>query len=279
MERLDANQALEILPDESIHTVGTSPPFWSLRDCNVEAHFMKETERKCVYVVGAGFSAGLGYPLTGDLLLRLWDRIKNDQPFKKELQEVISFHHPRFDIRKFSSFPNVEELLSQMMVNSQLFDSSRRHAGKFTKEFLEELQRTLLLKISDWFHEISEGLGPKKSFVPWLKKFRDRIRRENAVIISFNWDLILDELLFGDDLGAKSYGFSADPFVGPVLLKPHGSLNWFESNPGRFLLDSRKILLYGDDENTHVYAFRKFRAPVSKKNLITHKFQSKLAAG
>jgi hypothetical protein len=33
-----------------------------------------------VHVVGAGFSAGLGYPLTSDLLVRLWDRLDADVP-------------------------------------------------------------------------------------------------------------------------------------------------------------------------------------------------------
>ena len=226
---------------------------------------MNETQQRCVYVVGAGFSAGLRYPLTSDLLMRLWDRI-GDYPFKEDLRRVIKFHNPGFDCTKFSSFPNVEELLSQMMANEQLFDSSRQYEGKFTKKNLKDLQRDFLLEISDWFHEISEKINPSKPRVPWLKAFRDRVRRENAVIISFNWDLILDELLFGRDLDKNNYGFSKKPPEGPILLKPHGSLNWFEGNSGRFLKDSKKILLFGEVESAHVYAFRKFRAPVSKSD-------------
>jgi len=30
-----------------------------------------------IYVVGAGLSAGLGYPTIGDLLPKMWDRIEN----------------------------------------------------------------------------------------------------------------------------------------------------------------------------------------------------------
>jgi len=39
--------------------------------------------RDTVYVVGAGFSAGLGYPLTKSLLIDAWDRVpkeSRDQP-------------------------------------------------------------------------------------------------------------------------------------------------------------------------------------------------------
>ena len=223
---------------------------------------MNETPPRCVYVVGAGFSAGLGYPLTSDLLMRLWDRIE-DRPLKERLERVIRFHNPGFDLTKFSSFPNVEELLSQMMVNEQLFDSSRQYEGNFTKDDLESLQRTLLLNVSDWFHEISEEIDLKEPRMRWLREFRDRVRREHAVIISFNWDLILDKLLFDKDLEKRNYGFSSEPLEGPVLLKPHGSLNWFESDSGCFLKDSKKFLLFEKTTSAHVYAFREFRAPVS----------------
>ena len=73
-----------------------------------------------VYVIGAGFSAGLGYPLTSDLLVRLWDRLNAD--LKKRLRNVIEFHHPGFSPTRFSSFPNVEQLLSEIRVNQELFD-------------------------------------------------------------------------------------------------------------------------------------------------------------
>ncbi len=86
-------------------------------------------ERKCVYVIGAGFSAGLGYPLTSDLLMRLWNRI--DDSLKEQLSRVITFHHPGFDSKRFSSFPNIEQLLSEMLVNEELFDASRQYKGKF----------------------------------------------------------------------------------------------------------------------------------------------------
>jgi hypothetical protein len=37
--------------------------------------------RECVYIVGAGFSAGLGYPLTADLLQRLRVEMTKQKPF------------------------------------------------------------------------------------------------------------------------------------------------------------------------------------------------------
>ena len=219
--------------------------------------------QKRVYVIGAGFSAGLGYPVLGDLLLQFWNRV-GDCAFRDRLTRVIAFHNPGFNCDEFGSFPNMEEFLSQMMVNEQLFDASRTYEGNFTKQELNELQRTLLLKISDWFHEISERVDPDKPRVPWLAAFRDHVQRENVAIISFNWDLVLDKLLFGEELSEISYGFPLQPFKRPVLIKPHGSLNWFEDDLGKYLKSKLKFLLLQEDEEK-VYAFRKFRAPKGKR--------------
>ena len=227
--------------------------------------------RECVYVIGAGFSAGLGYPLIGDLLLRLWRRL--EEPLQEKLRRVIEFHHPGFRPERFTSFPNVEELLSEMMVNDELFKASRQYEGGFTEEDLRTLQRDLLLAVTEWFHELGQKVTPADpQNHPWLAAFRDKVRDENAALISFNWDLILDELLFGSSLSSENYGFSDSVTRRPVLLKPHGSLNWFEDNQGRFLRDDKKIRLFPLSlplkTKDRVYAFREFRAPKSKHDRL-----------
>ena len=227
---------------------------------------MKKTRPRHAYVIGAGFSAGLGYPQTSDLIMQLLNRAI-DRRFKDRLCQVMEFHNPGFDEERFNSFPNVEELLSQLMVNEQLFDSSRQYEGTFTKQDLQNLQRDLLLTIAEWFHEISDEITPSESHVPWLKTFRDRVWHEKASIVSFNWDLILDELLFGCDLDETSYGFKTNSTETPVLIKPHGSLNWFDERAGRRINADRKFLLFGR-RHGGVYAFRPYRAPVSKMGRI-----------
>ena len=65
-----------------------------------------------------------------------------------------------------------------------------------------------------------------------------------------------------------SYGFPLHAFERPVLIKPHGSLNWFEDHLGQHIKADRKFLLTGENEK-RVYAFRKFRAPQSSKREYT----------
>lgn len=222
---------------------------------------MKKRPRRQVYVVGAGFSAALGYPVTDNLLTRFWARI-DDPQFRSQLKGVIKFHNPRFDCREPDSFPNVEELISQMDVNEKLFKASRQYEGNFTEGDLTSLQRTMLLKISDWFHDISKNLHLSEPSVQWLYTFRDHVRRHNIGIISFNWDLVLEKLLFGKTLNQESYGFPLEPFKRPTLIKPHGSLNWFRDDCGQHIVNDKRFLLSGTGRHS-VHVFRRFRAPKS----------------
>jgi hypothetical protein len=175
-----------------------------------------------VYIIGAGFSAGLGYPTTSNLLIEVWPRLSNK--YRKKLNKVIAFHQPNFDPERATSFPYIETLLTQMSVNLDMFDSSRTAEGSFTTADLLDVRAELLTEIARWFH----SLYPEAAKVSWLKKVAQRIQDESATVISFNWDLILDEKLFAE-VSASNYGLEpGEP--GPRLLKPHGSLNWYEED-------------------------------------------------
>jgi hypothetical protein len=218
--------------------------------------------RRPVYVVGAGLSAGLGFPLVNDLLVRLWNRLPKGT--RADLLEVIKFHHPSFDPKRATSFPNVETLLSGMMVNEQLFDASRAAPGRFTAANLQRIRQALLLAIADWFHELHEAqasTSPK-----WIAKFARHVADRNAVVISFNWDLVLDSLLFGEGINSQSYGLGSDG-PGPVLLKPHGSLNWFSGTLGKKIKEDRRALLHTEGDK-QVYRFHLFRAPRGKQTYM-----------
>ena len=180
-------------------------------------------KHKPVYVIGAGFSAGLGYPVTAGLLEKIWLRL--DSPLRRDLRKVIKFHHPDFDPAKRASFPNIEQLLTEINVNLTLFDASRENQGSFEKSDLEEVRDGLLSTVATWFHELYGGAAAS----PWLPRFSQRLREEHATVISFNWDLVLEQQLFEGAPTAKDYGLTKVRGKGPRLLKPHGSLNWYES--------------------------------------------------
>jgi hypothetical protein len=206
--------------------------------------------RDTVYVIGAGFSKGLGYPLTNELLTEVWERLPNGS--QDQLARIIEFHHPAFKANRSKTFPDIEKLLTEISVNLQLFDASRPAEGRFTKAQLRESRQILLSTIATWFHELFEDAIKTK----WLSKMVKRIRREKAAIVSFNWDLILDQLLFSGDLDAETYGLSKKLGKGPVLLKPHGSLNWYEGKQLEPVTDVKKCeIFHRKDPSKCVHAF------------------------
>jgi len=88
-----------------------------------------ERIRDGVCVVGAGFSAGLGYPLTKSLLIDALSRL--DEEPRTQLRRIIEFHHPYFTMKRKTTFPDIEQLLTEIAVNLDLFDASRPAEGTF----------------------------------------------------------------------------------------------------------------------------------------------------
>jgi len=225
---------------------------------NVKAS--KPNERH-VYVVGAGFSAGLGYPLVNDLLIRLWPRLDSD--LREGLQKVVAFHHPGFAASRATSYPSIETLLSEMVSNEDLFEASRAAPGGFTLGALRKVRRGLLLAIVDWFHEIANDY---RSAPPtWLTEFAAHVKKTSATVISFNWDLVLESLLF-DEESEPNYGLD-DSLEGPILVKPHGSLNWFGGRAATNIKAEHKHLLHTEGDRA-VFRFRHFRAPRGKRSYM-----------
>lgn len=220
------------------------------------------TPQNVVYVIGAGMSAGLGFPTITDLLPKLWPRL-NRAGISSDIADLIRFHHPDFNAALPETFPNIEQLLSEMQANAELFSSSRPATGKFSSDDLELRRRCLLLELTSWFHDLKASSlrrGPR-----WLSTLVSAMKSEEARVISFNWDLVLDELLFGDGLEPASYGLDRRR-KGPRLIKPHGSLNWYEHSSGRSLKDAKKFSLAGSGSK-EVFAFKPYRAPKSTGRL------------
>jgi hypothetical protein len=220
---------------------------------------MRKPKNSVVYVIGAGFSAGLGFPTIKSLLQDVWSRLPTDDA--DQLADVIRFHHPDFNPAVATTYPNIEQLLSEMKANEDLFSASRPATGQFTVSTLRSCRKKLLLAIAEWFHELQRKA--LSSTPAWLSKIEERMIAEDAQIISFNWDLILDELLFDNSLSPSSYGFLPTT-SGTRILKPHGSLNWYKSVPGRHLKADKTIPLFGTGDDA-VLAFKPYRAPKSSR--------------
>ena len=179
-----------------------------------------------------------GYPLTKSLLIDVWGRLGKES--RDQLRRIIEFHHPAFTTKRKTSFPDIEQLLTEIAVNLELFDASRPAEGTFKKEDLEGAREDLLSNIAKWFHEIYE----EATSVSWLAGIVDRMRREKAAVVSFNWDLVLDQKLFAGEVSRESYALSSKLSSGPLLLKPHGSLNWYEATQIEKVSEEKRVEIF-----------------------------------
>jgi hypothetical protein len=219
-----------------------------------------------VFVIGAGFSADLGYPLTSHLLPRVRKRFQ--VKFAEKFEKVIRFHHPAWDGRN-ATLPDVEQLLTELSANEDLLPAVRPD-GPFDVHEIRRLRENLLHEIALWFHEIHEADSSTRQEL--IKRFLEKLKlHRKAVIISFNWDYELDRAMFGlngmfGNIGPKSYGLNQGQIVVPSLLKPHGSLNWYPSKSGRHIREDLRVRLWKRrEDDPSMYCFLRWREPHSKE--------------
>ncbi len=195
------------------------------------------SSRRRVYVIGAGFSAGLGFPLTAELLPLALSQMNDKE--RRSLTKIIEFHFPSFRVDDFGSYPNIEDLLTKIRVNIDLFPATRVQEGKFQLGHLVTAEREVLYRLVVLFHTILEEMGEPG----WLSTFIDRVKRKQETIVSFNWDLVLDARL-GDKPSKTLYGFGVRIKKAVRLLKPHGSLNWYQQDLARHFKSGKAIPLW-----------------------------------
>jgi|SRR6478609_3357825 len=219
---------------------------------------------KNLFVIGAGFSAGLGYPLTTHLLPLIYSRM--DSSFKARFNKVVRFHHPGWNKRP-STLPNIEELLTEWTANEELLDAIRPN-GPFQPEDINNLREKLLWSIAAWFHEIHETQTHERKQI--IGRFLNRLDKlDRVAIISFNWDYELDRALFGTKkesvkLHQYHYGVNHGTLNDLALLKPHGSLNWFSGQTGKHIKEKKRLLLWDENSASQtMYCFLRWRGPVS----------------
>ena len=139
-----------------------------------------------VYIIGAGFSVGLGYPLLSNLLDYVWNDISEDD--KMTIAKVIKFHNPNFEPNHPFTYPDIETLLTQFDANIELFGHTRQIEGKFEKTKLVTARNTLLVEMAKKFHKTNKTVSIEN--FSWLDAFKKRISSGSPTIISFNYDLV-----------------------------------------------------------------------------------------
>ena len=191
-----------------------------------------------VFILGAGFSAPAGLPLTYELLRHI-HAISSAKPWYGEggmpyswgqaewLLEELQFYYPTLDFSHKSiasgTIPagfDIEQFMSYVAAESAFVEKTGEkwndHGSKFLAWLKGWLAEAIYIKQEQMF-----GEAPNVYY-----QFSSTL--EGALILSFNWDTLLEELLARQHF-EYTYDFSdriTDAKRIPII-KLHGSIDWF----------------------------------------------------
>ncbi len=174
------------------------------------------------YVLGAGASRDVGYPLAKSMGEELfaWMEQQTNSSF-------YDFPLAAESLRStFRQVEDIEELLTNMDELVASAKSAALEDRAIARSIASHDKPALIAAIRGWFDEIREK--PASSY----KLFAENVVKEGDTILSFNYDVSLDRELRSSGLWhlGDGYGFAVEHFqTGSQvkLLKLHGSINWF----------------------------------------------------
>ena len=187
-----------------------------------------------IYILGAGFSAPAGFPLTKNLLKEV-HHVASKQKFADDetefgqaqlLLDTLRFYYPLanfshelilndqlpkdFDIEKFMSYVSVESAC-QLNTGEQFNEHGSQFVSDLKRWIAQAIfnhEKKALRNVPDFYHK----------FISLTK---------NSLIFTFNWDTFLETLF---EINKVRYELdsrhSLHPDVVP-LFKLHGSIDWF----------------------------------------------------
>jgi hypothetical protein len=214
----------------------------------------KMSESQKVIILGAGASTNFtpaGYPFNhppipfplaknffGEAINHGVLKQKLSYPFDQPLhKDLLDFIKKNFKL----SFKDLGK--SQLSVEDVYFELDRSISQLGKPRHLEEMnlcfaQKDLLSLIWELFSKLSRDYGPCKYHAILAK----HVIESESIVISFNWDTLIDEALHNTKewFYEKGYGIDfKEVYLNKVqisgekkrskglLLKPHGSINWF----------------------------------------------------
>jgi hypothetical protein len=169
-----------------------------------------------VYVLGAGASRHVGYPLASQMATELFAwmlKFPADSMYPNVVEKLLE---------NFGPNPNIEDVITDLQESA-----IKNLEDRLEYYQLQQCRTQLSYAIGEWFREIHRRPAP------CYGAFANGIVRPGDVIVTFNYDDSLErELrLAGKWDVHRGYGFPVgDDVQSPILLlKLHGSINWMAS--------------------------------------------------
>ena len=170
-----------------------------------------------VYFVGAGASVHYGLPTLKTLA---WELVQSLDPADRTILSTAIRESFGWEMTSVERSVDYEELLNRLNPDALRYlelagvsppESPRRRAALLALQGLHDF-------VLDRCRRVAHQSGPFDALVKTLDS--------RSVIVSFNWDVLLElaVLRAGREYSYLPLGLTRD---GVLLLKPHGSINWF----------------------------------------------------
>jgi hypothetical protein len=159
---------------------------------------------------------------------------RRDAKQADKVHDLLSYLYPGFN-EDLSNYPNVEDFLNLVEMAKEFHTEAYVESRRWTEARLQEAADITLRAITEYIWEFMAETDRRRV----LSGLVGELVRPGDVILSFNWDFMIDlalEDLDEDSSPAYSYSSSRNSVV---LLKPHGSIDWFEKNR---LTSDKKLL-------------------------------------
>ena len=168
------------------------------------------------------------------------------------VHDLLSYLYPGFN-ENLANYPNVEDFLNLVEMAKEFHTEAYIESKSWPQQKLREAADIALRAITEYIWGFMAD-GSKRQV---LTSLVDQLIRPGDVIISFNWDFMIDLALEDHDENRSpryAYSSSRDSVV---LLKPHGSIDWFEKS--NIKKDDKKILMEMRHRAEGVYFYPYFQ--------------------
>jgi SIR2-like domain len=181
-----------------------------------------------VFIIGAGVSASCGIAVAKDILRESLVRLDHrDSAKANTVHKLLKYLYPSFQ-QKLLNYPNIEDFLNLTEMARRFNSEEFIKSNLWSEPKIEGVQRTTLKAVTDYIWDLMQ----QKHALQVIKDFvRDHVRPGDT-IITFNWDLTLERAIWDDPQSLSfwySYPDTSDE-DSVVLLKPHGSIDWFNKS-------------------------------------------------
>lgn len=196
-------------------------------------------QRGRTFVVGAGVSASCGIAVANQILREAVMRMEDTDTAKTDrIHNLLRYLYPDFE-KSLRNYPNIEDFLNLLEMAKRFNSEEFIASSLWSVPRLDEVKKHTLQAVTDYLWDRMVEKEKQQS----IGKFVKENLRKGDTIITFNWDLTIERALedYPGDPGFL-YTFS-DKRQGKhfTLLKPHGSIDWFEKKAVPGLVPEKKF--------------------------------------